>query len=250
MMEEGDRLLARALAATALLGGLVHAGLAMLGPGGAAAVPRVSAGRAPRRIHASGATEQRPAPPAAREATRGTRVVAGTGSFVAQAPPSVGHALRLPPDAHGSLQPARGAWPERRPSPSVVSGASVTPQRKPDLAAPVTAAPVAWSWTVAAATPESQAAAPGPIAAPVPQSAVLPADPVPARRPPPPPPEPGPVEADEKGSSSFDEARLAQWLGAHLDEAAWRPPRGGTGFDPRLSPGWPGTLQGPWGWGG
>ena len=249
MMDEGDRLLARALAATALLGGLVHAGLAMLGPGGAAAVPRVSAARVKRRIHASGAMEQRPAPAAAREATRAMRAVAGTGSFVAQVPPSVGHALRLPPEAHGSLQPVRGAWPALRPPPSVVSGTSVPPQGKPDLAAPVTAAPVAWSWTVATATPESQAAAPGPIAAPVPQSAVLPADPAPALRPPPPPP-PGPVEADEKGSSPFDEVRLAQWLDAHLDEAAWRPPRGGTGFDPRLSPGWPGTLQGPWGWGG
>ena len=48
----------------------------------------------------------------------------------------------------------------------------------------------------------------------------------------------------------LDEARLGRWLAEHLAEETRRPARGATGFDPRLSPGWPGTLQGPWGWGG
>ena len=52
------------------------------------------------------------------------------------------------------------------------------------------------------------------------------------------------------GPPPLDEDRLASWLSAHLAAEARRPARGGTGFDPRLSPAWPGTLQGPWGWGG
>jgi hypothetical protein len=248
MMEEGDRLLARALATATLLGGLARAGLAMLGQGGAAAVPRLSAGRVPRRLGESGTVEQRPAPPAPREAVRPKRAAAGTASVVAQAPQTAVRALRLPPDAHGGLRPVPGAWPAPRPSPSGVAGTLVSAERLPDLGTPAPAAPVAWSWTVATSPPESRAAPTAPVASTVPQSTVRPAEPAPSMRSP--PSAPGQAEPDEQGPLPFDNSQFAQWLDAHLDEAARRPPRGGTGFDPRLSPGWPGTLQGPWGWGG
>ena len=68
------------------------------------------------------------------------------------------------------------------------------------------------------------------------------AAPTPWTPPPDTPPEPPP--------SPLDESRLARWLSGHLAAETRRPARGGTGFDPRLSPPWPGTLQGPWGWGG
>jgi hypothetical protein len=47
-----------------------------------------------------------------------------------------------------------------------------------------------------------------------------------------------------------DGTRLDRWLADHLAREAGRPQAGGTGFDPRLTPAWPGTLQGPAGWGG
>lgn len=47
-----------------------------------------------------------------------------------------------------------------------------------------------------------------------------------------------------------DDARLRRWLADELAHALARPQAGITGFDARLAPGWPGTMQGPWGWGG
>ena len=54
----------------------------------------------------------------------------------------------------------------------------------------------------------------------------------------------------ERAGELPSEARLEQWLADHLAAETRRPARGATGFDPRLSPGWPGTLQGLSGWGG
>ena len=59
-----------------------------------------------------------------------------------------------------------------------------------------------------------------------------------------------PDETPPDAAPPFDDSRLARWLSDHLAAETRRPARGGTGFDPRLSPAWPGTLQGPWGWGG
>lgn len=46
------------------------------------------------------------------------------------------------------------------------------------------------------------------------------------------------------------EIGLERWLTDRLAQVASRPQRGATGFDPKLTPAWPGTLQGPAGWGG
>lgn len=46
------------------------------------------------------------------------------------------------------------------------------------------------------------------------------------------------------GDVFLDGARVGTWLADHLAREAGRPQMGGTGFDPRLTPAWPGTLQG------
>lgn len=65
-----------------------------------------------------------------------------------------------------------------------------------------------------------------------------------------PPAAPQAAETPPQSSAPLDEVRLGRWLADYLGDETRRPARGGTGFDPRLSPAWPGTLQGPWGWGG
>jgi hypothetical protein len=60
----------------------------------------------------------------------------------------------------------------------------------------------------------------------------------------------GAQQAPERGDVYFDGLRLGRWIGDHLEREAGRPQCAGTGFDPRLSPAWPGTLQGSWSWGG
>lgn len=57
-------------------------------------------------------------------------------------------------------------------------------------------------------------------------------------------------EGPPGGDVFLDGVRVGRWMGQHLAGAAVRPQSGASGFDPRLSPGFPGTLQGPWGWGG
>ncbi len=46
------------------------------------------------------------------------------------------------------------------------------------------------------------------------------------------------------GDVFLDGARVGTWLADHLAREAGRPQMGGTGIDPRLTPAWPGTLQG------
>jgi len=46
------------------------------------------------------------------------------------------------------------------------------------------------------------------------------------------------------GDVFLDGARVGTWLADHLAREAGRPQMGSTGFDPRLTPAWPGTLQG------
>lgn len=46
------------------------------------------------------------------------------------------------------------------------------------------------------------------------------------------------------GDVYLDGMRVGSWLADHLAREAGRPQGGGTAFDPRLTPAWPGTLQG------
>ena len=46
------------------------------------------------------------------------------------------------------------------------------------------------------------------------------------------------------GDVFLDGARVGTWLADHLAREAGKPQTGATGFDPRMSPAWPGTLQG------
>jgi hypothetical protein len=46
------------------------------------------------------------------------------------------------------------------------------------------------------------------------------------------------------GDVFLDGMRVGTWLADHLAREAGRPQAGGTAFDPRLTPAWPGTLQG------
>ena len=46
------------------------------------------------------------------------------------------------------------------------------------------------------------------------------------------------------GDVFLDGTRMGTWLADHLAREVARPQSGATGFDPRLTPAWPGTLQG------
>ena len=46
------------------------------------------------------------------------------------------------------------------------------------------------------------------------------------------------------GDVFLDGTRVGTWVTDHLAREAGRPQSGGTSFDPRLTPAWPGTLQG------
>lgn len=46
------------------------------------------------------------------------------------------------------------------------------------------------------------------------------------------------------GDVFLDGTRVGTWLADHMAREVGRPQMGGTGFDPRLTPAWPGTLQG------
>ena len=59
-----------------------------------------------------------------------------------------------------------------------------------------------------------------------------------------------PDAAEAGGEPMVDGVRLSRWLADQLAHAIARPQAGITGFDARLAPGWPGAMQGPWGWGG
>jgi hypothetical protein len=52
------------------------------------------------------------------------------------------------------------------------------------------------------------------------------------------------------GDVYLDGIRMGQWIADYLTHEVVRPQSGSTGFDPRLSAAFPGTLQGPWSWGG
>ncbi len=54
-----------------------------------------------------------------------------------------------------------------------------------------------------------------------------------------------PLQGGPTGGDVFlDGARVGSWMADHLAHEVGRPQAGGTGFDPRLTPAWPGTLQG------
>jgi hypothetical protein len=65
------------------------------------------------------------------------------------------------------------------------------------------------------------------------------------QRPAAPPPQARADPAPIQGDVYFDGERVGRWLGSHLARRAARPPAGATGFDPRLSPLWPGATIGP-----
>jgi hypothetical protein len=46
------------------------------------------------------------------------------------------------------------------------------------------------------------------------------------------------------GQLVIDGIVLGRWIGERLARAATRPPAGGTAFDPRISPAWPGAPIG------
>ncbi len=251
MMVGDDRLHAMALAATARLGGLGRAGLAMLGPAGAAAVPPSAAAGPRLRVPDRAVPERRPALPAKAELAGMGRVPAAAPSFVPGTPATARLPLPRPREVSGTMRPAHGTWP----APAAFSAAAemAEPAAMAPASAPAIVPPTrlrVWVDAPAAAgAPGVAAAAPGVVPGPVARTAVSPAEGPPAAREPP-LPGIGPADGQAAATAPPDDAGLAHWLGMHLDEAARRPPRGGTGFDPRLSPGWPGTLQGPWGWGG
>ncbi len=127
-----------------------------------------------------------------------------------------------------------------------VSPRSAPVQVAPDLATPAPAfmLPVLLSPLRAAAPPPFLPGEPQPPMAPPfePRATAAPAAPAPAG---------GEAAGGASGGDVFlDGMRVGRWLGNHLAASVARPQRGATGFDPRLTPAFPGTLQGPWGWGG
>jgi len=57
-------------------------------------------------------------------------------------------------------------------------------------------------------------------------------------------PERKPDGGPNQGDVFLDGTRVGRWMSDYLAREAGRPQGGSTGFDPRMSPGWPGTLQG------
>ena len=247
-MSAQDRLFGMAMRAAATLAPFVRAAaMATAAPGGSSVWRPVER---PRREMAAAVTDV----PARRVAVRGA----------------------VPHDPHPAIGPLRSPIPQAgegdgrdraRPAPSIPlpRAAEGDAQRRVRDAAlpPAPRRPVP--------PPSVQVApAPRPAPVPVPEVAPRPASPrietppasvprAPAVAPPAgaaaptpwtPPPDTPPEPVPEPAPPPLDESRLARWLSGHLAAETRRPARGGTGFDPRLSPPWPGTLQGPWGWGG
>jgi len=102
------------------------------------------------------------------------------------------------------------------------------------------AAPMRAAW----ATLERPAASRAESAAPVttlPSLAPVPAGQMPSAAP------QGSVERDQGptgGDVYLDGARMGRWIADHMARAASRPQGGGTAFDGRMGPAYPGTLQG------
>ncbi len=253
-MVAGDPLHADALdAAERMLGLMARAGLVMLGSKqGSAALPKPRAtrtGAAPVALERTARTAF-PKPLPQWQGDIWTRDAAPP---VAPAPRAVARAtVSAPPPPGGEGREKRQVGrPPRRPRPASVP--SLPQPRPPEHVLPAAVpAPLPPAARVGP-TVRPLERGPGPIApvvVPPPATTLAPrrhpdlprlpgtdaVPALPARQPPAPP--------------QLDEARLGRWLAEHLADETRRPARGGTGFDPRLSPGWPGTLQGPWGWGG
>jgi hypothetical protein len=112
--------------------------------------------------------------------------------------------------------PADAGWPETATAPGAAAGASDA--RRLPAAPPAAVAPVPWRSA--------------PHAPHAPPSAA-----------------PAPTEQRDKGGPTggdvfLDGSRVGVWLADHLARETGRPQAGGTGFDPRLTAAWPGSLQG------
>ncbi len=247
-----DRLHAHALgAAERMLGPMARAARKVMGAAAGPAVPR---------------TRRRPATVMAAEAKPALAPRRVTGAVHVM--PTHPHPGPLPQAGEGAVSKRRPAFPvpiaKEDGAWLRASEAPVPPAHPPRRVAAVTPSlPVRASSTppplplllAGEGRGEGRPAAPGQVPArPMP---VVPPLAVPPRREPAlPPPRaadtaaPPPPAAPPPAPAPLDEARLGRWLAEHLAEETRRPARGATGFDPRLSPGWPGTLQGPWGWGG
>jgi len=59
-----------------------------------------------------------------------------------------------------------------------------------------------------------------------------------------PPPSPQAATGPSHGDVYLDGMRVGRWMSDNLAREAARPQAGGTAFDPRITPAWPGTLQG------
>lgn len=257
-MSEGDPLFGHAMRASERLHGtLARAAAAMAATTGAAATPRRE-GRWAGRLEAAAAVLPRHAVPSRVEVQQESRPVP-------LLPAGEGHGEERTGAAPSFTRPLAGEGGEQR---RVMPAAEDLPMRRRPIAPlqlPLGVRPAA---LIAPPTPVAKAE---PIPTPPPPPA--------APSPPPPPPlpdagvafapttiaassSPDPPAPRSPGSvpcetpalplpaAPVDETRLARWLADHLASETRRPARGATGFDARLSPGWPGTLQGPWGWGG
>lgn len=242
-MSADDRLHGAAMRAAAMLGPRMRAGEMMAMPaGGPAAWRGFGAARgevltklddAPKRAAAAQHHHREP-----RRYMRDGDAAASRPAATASAPwPATGSAP-WPVTEDGARRRVTGDAPPPASRPMTMPAARLPLPVTPRAAAPSKVeAPM--PRRVAETSPPPSASRPSPDRPPVPSA------------PPPPAPSHSPSEpSSQSAPPQFDEFRLARWLSDHLAEQTRRPARGGTGFDPRLSPPWPGTLQGPWGWGG
>lgn len=147
----------------------------------------------------------------------------------ARAMPLSGFAPRLPPVVLAQL----GVAPAAAPSPPAPAMPSAGVARMPSL-------PVARPQAARAVSAPVVLRAPGPAPA---MGRDIPAGAMAAPRPA--MPEAGPATATPGGGDVFlDGMRVGRWMARELARQAGGPSNGATGFDPRVSAVWPGTLQG------
>ena len=99
-----------------------------------------------------------------------------------------------------------------------------------------TAAPVQSTTSAPSMPIAPHQAAPPPLAPTAPQGAPL--------RSMAPPPQAQAGGGPTRGDVFLDGTRMGRWVSDNLAREATRPQAGNTGFDPRIGPTWPGTLQG------
>lgn len=166
------------------------------------------------------------------------------------------------PAPQTSVVPASPAAPSA-PMSVMPTAAAAAPPAAASPAAPVTYATFAPVVTAPASTPEwpvdssegqptqsAQSGWPQPPAMRAPHYGTTQAAPAAssdgamASRPMAPASAPAAASGPTGGDVFLDGTRMGTWVADHLAREVNRPQAGGTGFDPRLTPAWPGTLQG------